>query len=411
MKPILFSVSYAGYWGQQALSLEEFIPHAAELGYTGVELATKRPHLSPLDWDDARLDELAQLCADNDIEVECLAGYTNFSGGMSSVEVPFVEMQIAYIETLARMAARLGCPLVRTFTAYEREDMPPAHIWATTVTAIRECCDRAAEVGVTIGIQNHHDIAVHTKALAFMLEEIDRPNCGLMFDAWSPCLRGEDPYEIARAMAPHTVHTTFADYVRLPRSHYQPGGRPGQRRLPARPARRGLRWPRGLRDVLAGAGRRRPREPRPLRAAVRELAGGADGVTRTAGDGVEPAPWRHEGVASSAAGARSDACAVRRAPVRLHTEALRASPGSSLRELHPGPPFGCERQTTGPAWKLRHATLTRRLAYSVRLTASPEYSASRAHAVATARPYHRRIYEPGAAPRPSLYSGRIAKSS
>jgi len=222
MKPVLFSVSYAGYWGQHALSLEKFIPRAAQLGYAGVELATKRPHLSPLDWDDERLDGLAALCADNGIEVACLAGYTNFSGGLSSTEVPFVEMQIAYIETLARMAARLGCPLVRSFTAYERADVPPAQIWATTVTAIRECCDRAAEHGVNIGIQNHHDIAVHSKALGFMLEEIDRPNCGLMFDAWSPCLRGEDAYEAARAMAPHTVHTTFADYVRLPRSHYQP---------------------------------------------------------------------------------------------------------------------------------------------------------------------------------------------
>ncbi len=222
MKPVLFSVSYAGYWGQHALSLEEFIPHAARLGYAGVELAAKRPHLSPLDCDEERLDRLAQLCADNGIEVACLAGYTNFSGGLSSTEVPFVELQIAYIERLARMAARLSCPLVRTFTAYERDDVPPGEIWARTVTAIRECCDRATDFGVTIGIQNHHDIAVHSRALLFMLEEIDRPNCGLMFDAWSPCLRGEDAYEAARAMAPHTVHTTFADYVRLPRFHYQP---------------------------------------------------------------------------------------------------------------------------------------------------------------------------------------------
>jgi hypothetical protein len=42
MKPVLHSVSYAGLWGQDRLSLEEFFPHAAKLGFSGVMLMTKR---------------------------------------------------------------------------------------------------------------------------------------------------------------------------------------------------------------------------------------------------------------------------------------------------------------------------------------------------------------------------------
>jgi sugar phosphate isomerase/epimerase len=49
------------------------------------------------------------------------------------------------------------------------------------------------------------------------LHDIDRPNCKLGFDAWSPALRGEELYEAARKAAPHTVITTNADYIRLPR--------------------------------------------------------------------------------------------------------------------------------------------------------------------------------------------------
>jgi len=64
-------------------------------------------------------------------------------------------------------------------------------------------------------------VAVHSKALLELLHDVDRPNCRLMFDAWSPCLRGEPAYETAKAMAPHTIHTTFADYVRLPRFVYE----------------------------------------------------------------------------------------------------------------------------------------------------------------------------------------------
>lgn len=222
MKPVLFSVSYAGFWGQAALDLRTFISHAAELGYPAVELMAKRPHLSVLDYGAAEADSLADHCRACGVEVAVVAGYTNFSGGAEAAEVPFVEMQVGYVRTLAHLAQRLGCKLVRVFTSYERPDLPPAANWARTVAAIRECCDLASGLGITIGIQNHHDVAVHSKALLELLHDIDRPNCKLMFDAWSPCLRGEPAYETAKAMAPYTVHTTFADYVRLPRFAYDP---------------------------------------------------------------------------------------------------------------------------------------------------------------------------------------------
>jgi sugar phosphate isomerase/epimerase len=75
---------------------------------------------------------------------------------------------------------------------------------------------------MTVAVQNHHDLAVHTSALLELLHDIGRPNCKLGFDAWSPALRGEDLYESARLAAPHTVLTTNADYIRLPRFRYRP---------------------------------------------------------------------------------------------------------------------------------------------------------------------------------------------
>jgi len=222
MKPVLFSVSYAGFWGQASLDLNAFINHAAELGYPAVELMAKRPHLSVLDHGDAEIEALAGHCRDTGVEVACVAGYTNFAGGAESSEVPFVEMQVQYTRTLVQFAQGLGCGLVRVFTSYERPDLPLSQNWSRTVAAIQECCDVAADHGITIGIQNHHDVAVHSKALLELLHDIDRPNCKLMFDAWSPSLRGEPAYETAKTMASHTIHTTFADYVRLPRFAYDP---------------------------------------------------------------------------------------------------------------------------------------------------------------------------------------------
>jgi sugar phosphate isomerase/epimerase len=221
MEPGLFSVSYAGLWGQAALDLRAFVHRAGELGFHAVMLAGKRPHLSPLDADEAVLAALRDDLHTAGVRCAVVAAYTDF-GAQVAAEVPLLEMQIANVESLCRMAARLGAGIVRVFTSYESPGVGPQVVWQRVVTVLREVCDRAASHGVTIAVQNHHDVAVHTSALLELLADVDRPNCKLGFDAWSPALRGEDLYESARLAAPHTVLTTNADYVRLPRHRYRP---------------------------------------------------------------------------------------------------------------------------------------------------------------------------------------------
>jgi sugar phosphate isomerase/epimerase len=221
MRSCLFSVSYAGYWGQARLSLPDFIARAGQLGFASVMLAGKRPHLSPLDADERLLVQTREALQQAGVACEVLAGYTNLVGG-PAVEVPLLEMQIAYVESLARTAAKLHAKVVRIFTAYESDERDSAALWRVVVATVREMCDRAAAHGVTIAVQNHHDLALETDALLDLLLEIDRPNCKLAFDAWSPALRGEDLYQAARKAAPHTIMTTNADYVRVPRHRYRP---------------------------------------------------------------------------------------------------------------------------------------------------------------------------------------------
>ncbi len=49
----LHSVSYAGVWaGQARLSVDQFLARAKLLGFDGVMLMAKRPHLSVLDYDE-----------------------------------------------------------------------------------------------------------------------------------------------------------------------------------------------------------------------------------------------------------------------------------------------------------------------------------------------------------------------
>jgi len=219
----LFSISYAGFWGQDTLGLTDFITHAGKLGYPSVMIAGKRPHLSPLDATQEFVRPVQDALAAANVRCDVIGAYTNLAqpAGLGS-EVPHLELQIAYVESLARIASQIGANIVRIFTAYGVEGQDPQMQWKRCVTAIREMCDRVAVHGVSIAIQNHHDIALHTTALLEMLSDIDRPNCKLGFDAWSPALRGEDLYESAKLAAPHTLITTNADYIKVPRHRYRP---------------------------------------------------------------------------------------------------------------------------------------------------------------------------------------------
>jgi sugar phosphate isomerase/epimerase len=205
------------------LSLTDFIRHAGKLGYPSVMIAGKRPHLSPLDATPEFVKPIQQALAEAGVRCDVLAAYTNLSQPSSvGGEVPLIEMQIAYVESLARIAPQLGANIVRIFTAYEIDGQDPQMQWKRCVAAIREMCDRAAAHGVTIAIQNHHDLALHTESLLELLADIGRPNCKLGFDAWSPALRDEDLYQSAKLAAPHTIITTNADYIKTPRHRYRP---------------------------------------------------------------------------------------------------------------------------------------------------------------------------------------------
>lgn len=225
VRTCLHSVSYAGVWrGQARLSLDEFLVKAKELGYDGVMLMAKRPHLSPLDYDEAARKKLRSRIEELGLKLVCLAGYTDFTTGQDKPGVPHVEIQAAYVGELARLARDLGCDMVRIFTGYEREGIPFDRQYALTLEGLRLSGEQAARYGVTLAVQNHHDLGLHHDAMNWLLNEVDRPNVQAAWDAWSPTLEGLNDKQIEESvlkMKSRLVHTTTADYVRLPRFHYE----------------------------------------------------------------------------------------------------------------------------------------------------------------------------------------------
>jgi sugar phosphate isomerase/epimerase len=218
----LHSISYAGLWGQARLPLDAILDKAAGQGYQGVMVVGKRPHGSPGELGAEARRRLRDGLERRGLRLAAIAGYTDFCGGSDHLGIPMREMQVLYVTELARLARDLGGDLVRIFTGYGRPDVPYDTQWAWCVEAVKESARRAAEFGVTVGVQNHHDLAVHPDSLLDFLRDVGEPNCRLCFDAWSPALLGCDLRATARKMAPHAALTTVADYVRRERYAYDP---------------------------------------------------------------------------------------------------------------------------------------------------------------------------------------------
>ncbi len=219
---VLHSVSYAGVWpGQVCLTLEQFLDKALELGFSGVMLMAKRPQLSVLDYGERARAQLRERMEKTGLKCHVIAGYNNFTADLEHGDVPHREIQIQHVTELARMARDLGAGVVRIFTGYESPSSSYTALWGALVESIRECSQRAAEYGVTIGVQNHHDLAAHYESQFDLVQAVGEPNCKAIFDAWAPALHGTDIIQAAQKMAPITCHTTAADYQLRPRFRYQ----------------------------------------------------------------------------------------------------------------------------------------------------------------------------------------------
>lgn len=219
---LLHSVSYAGLWGQAYLPVNEFIAKAADLGFGGVMLMAKRPHVSLLDYGAKERAELRSLLDKRGLRDMCLAGYCNLTADLEHTDIPQREIQIQYIVELARLARDLGGSVVRVFTGYDNPAAPFTTQWRMIVDSLREASQRASDLGITIGVQNHHDIGAGYQAFHDLITAVGEPNCRALFDAWAPALHGADLIAAAKHLAPLTVHTTIADYQLRPRFRYQP---------------------------------------------------------------------------------------------------------------------------------------------------------------------------------------------
>lgn len=201
MKFSLFTVTYAGLFYQgKALTVEQQIYKAKQLGFDGLAIEAKRPIASPLDLSKADRARIKSVAANEGIELVAVESLSNFCGSLMEER----ENNLAMMRYVLELANDLGVNMVKIFAAWPGiidDDMPAMYgpydrgnyfkplfaadlrTWHRAVEGIREVADWADDMGITLVLQNHGPVLTpgYEDVLA-MTKEVDRSNVKICLD-------------------------------------------------------------------------------------------------------------------------------------------------------------------------------------------------------------------------------------
>lgn len=228
MKISLYTITLnGGYYDGPPVPLLDIFPKAKAWGYDGIEIEAKRPHGSPLDLDAAARERIRRAAEEHELEISCLAAYNDYSSPIDEHR----ENELLMTREQIRLAADLGCPLVRVFAAWSgvtrrdgritydvaRYDIDHRYPGTTALERwcyVRDCLAQAAEMaeaaGVTLALQNHAPIITHYQHMLEFIEEVDSPALQACLDAPLMQCHSEEYYrEAIEATGQRLVHTHY----------------------------------------------------------------------------------------------------------------------------------------------------------------------------------------------------------
>src|SRR5688572_12021445 len=115
MKFALLTVSYSGlFYAGEALSVEQQIHKARELGFDGLAIETKRPVASPIDLTAADRARIKAVAADQGIALCAVESLSNFTSRLMEER----ENNLAMMRAVLDLAHDLGVDMVKVFAAW-----------------------------------------------------------------------------------------------------------------------------------------------------------------------------------------------------------------------------------------------------------------------------------------------------
>jgi sugar phosphate isomerase/epimerase len=207
MKPSIFTNIFRDF------PLEEVIPEVARIGYQGIELMARAPHVPP-STQAARVRDIKRMVDDHGLVVSNIAGY---AGRFSQLNDEQAAVQLDDLGRLLEIANALHCPLVRHQPGGPSYDVASEEQWQRAVLWTQRAAVLAARAGVRLVVELHPDGLVETADSAFdFLQRVAKDNVGAIFDPGNMYLAGT-PFgagEVYKLWG-HIFHVHVKDCLRV----------------------------------------------------------------------------------------------------------------------------------------------------------------------------------------------------
>jgi len=190
-------------------SLEKIANAALEFGYDGVELRglqgefnlPKCPQFQP-----PRIEETKKLFSQKGIEIVCLSSSARFALKEEAERKSNVEQAKDYI----KLAKDLNAPLVRVFGGTIPEGLSRERAFNYVAECLSEVGEFAEKYGVKVAVETH-DSFVLGKDLFLLLNKVQSPAVGALWDVNHPFRHGEEIEDTMRYLKDHLIHVHIKD--------------------------------------------------------------------------------------------------------------------------------------------------------------------------------------------------------
>src|SRR5687767_611874 len=221
-RPNPIAVSTYSFWRfrpDSKLSIERCIDEAAAMGFDGVEIL----HRQMEGEDNAYLQRLKQRALLNGVDLCGFSIHQGFVFRDKETRQKNVDHTLHCID----LAYRLGIPTIRVNTGRwnttrsfdelmanrgiepRLEGVSDDEAFGWVIDSLKQCTDKAAECGVTLGLENHWGLGLTPEGVMRIVNAVNSPWLQVTMDTGNFL---EDPYDRLEMMAPKTCFVQAKTY-------------------------------------------------------------------------------------------------------------------------------------------------------------------------------------------------------
>ncbi len=193
--------------GCPAWTLDQILQSAVDYGYDGVEIRGIQEHVdlrqSPLFTSSERAG-IRRRFEDSGLSICCLGSSASFAAQDRRGES--MDEARAYMD----IAAEIGSPLVRVFGGTPAAGQPHRHSICSVADCLSELAPYAEERSIALTLETH-DAFSTGRDVAEVLNLVNHPTVGALWDLHHPFREGESPEETDRFLGPFLKHCHVKD--------------------------------------------------------------------------------------------------------------------------------------------------------------------------------------------------------